>query len=311
MKKKKNNNLKKILIMLVLVFSLTGCTTILKDSDGKAVQNKTTGQSLTKNILCQPLEKETIELYEKNKVDVSELPKCSEMNIVSGNYEGIWTTVFVKPLAWVIIQIGEIFKNYGLAIIVTTLLIRLITMPFTKKAALQSENLKKAQPELERLEKKYKNKTDQNSMLQKNQEMLGIYKKYEINPMSSCLFSLLQIPLFFAFYEAMNRLPAIFESSFLGFQLGTTPVTGLSHGNYLYIIIIVLVIVTSYLSFKLNSSASMGEDQAKQMKMMTNFMTIFIGIASLTLSTGIAIYWIVNSGFTVLQNLWVKRRKVK
>lgn len=309
MKKKKNNNLKKILIMLVLVFSLTGCTTILKDSDGKAVQNKTTGQSLTKNILCQPLEKETIELYEKNKVDVSELPKCSEMNIVSGNYEGIWTTVFVKPLAWVIIQIGEIFKNYGLAIIVTTLLIRLITMPFTKKAALQSENLKKAQPELERLEKKYKNKTDQNSMLQKNQEMLGIYKKYEINPMSSCLFSLLQIPLFFAFNEAMNRLPAIFESSFLGFQLGTTPVTGLSHGNYLYIIIIVLVIATSYLSFKLNSSASMGEDQAKQMKMMTNFMTIFIGIASLTLSTGIAIYWIVNSGFTILQNLWVKRRK--
>lgn len=311
MKKKKNNNLKKILIMLVLVFSLTGCTTILKDSDGKAVQNKTTGQSLTKNILCQPLEKETIELYEKNKVDVSELPKCSEMNIVSGNYEGIWTTVFVKPLAWVIIQIGEIFKNYGLAIIVTTLLIRLITMPFTKKAALQSENLKKAQPELERLEKKYKNKTDQNSMLQKNQEMLGIYKKYEINPMSSCLFSLLQIPLFFAFNEAMNRLPAIFESSFLGFQLGTTPVTGLSHGNYLYIIIIVLVIATSYLSFKLNSSASMGEDQAKQMKMMTNFMTIFIGIASLTLSTGIAIYWIVNSGFTILQNLWVKRRKAK
>ncbi len=309
MKKKSYRNLKKILIMFILVFSLTGCTTILKDSDGKAVQNKTTGQSLTKNILCQPLEKETINLYKKNKVDVSELPKCAEMNIVSGNYEGIWTTVFVKPLAWVIIQIGEIFKNYGLAIMITTLLIRLITMPFTKKAALQSENLKKAQPELERLEKKYQNKTDQNSMLQKNQEMLGIYKKYEINPMSSCLFSLLQIPLFFAFYEAMNRLPAIFESSFLGFQLGTTPVTGLSHGHYLYLIIVVLVIATSFFSFKLNSGASMSEDQAKQMKMMTNFMTIFIGVASLTLSTGIAIYWIVNSGFTILQNLWVKRRK--
>lgn len=309
MKKKNYRNLKKILIMLILVFSLTGCTTILKDSDGKAVQNKTTGQSLTKNILCQPLEKETIKLYKKNKVDVSELPKCAEMNIVSGNYEGIWTTVFVKPLAWVIIQIGEIFKNYGLSIIITTLLIRLITMPFTKKAALQSENLKKAQPELEKLERKYKNKTDQNSMLQKNQEMLGIYKKYEINPMSSCLFSILQVPLFFAFYEAMNRLPAIFESSFIGFQLGTTPVTGLSHGHYLYLIIVVLVIATSFFSFKLNSGASMSEDQAKQMKMMTNFMTIFIGVASLTLSTGIAIYWIVNSGFTILQNLWVKRRK--
>ena len=311
MKKNNYRNLKKLLIMLILIFSLTGCTTILKDSDGKAVQNKKTGQSLTKNILCQPLEKETIKLYEKNDVDVSELPKCAEMNIVSGNYEGIWTTVFVKPLAWVIIQMGEIFKNYGLAIIITTLLIRLITMPFTKKAALQSENLKKAQPELEKLERKYKNKTDQNSMLQKNQEMLGIYKKYEINPMSSCLFSILQVPLFFAFYEAMNRLPAIFESSFLGFQLGTTPVTGLSHGNYLYLIIVVLVIATSFFSFKLNSGASISEDQAKQMKMMTNFMTIFIGVASLTLSTGIAIYWIINSGFTILQNLWVKRRKAQ
>ncbi len=309
MKKKKVKNFKKIVIMLFLVLSLTGCTTILKDKDGKAVQNKTTGQNLTKNILCQPSEKETIKLYKQNKVDIDKLPKCSEMKVLSGNYEGIWTTIFVKPLAWVIIQIGELLKNYGLAIIVTTLLIRLITMPFTKKAALQSENLKKAQPELERLEKKYKDKTDQNSMLLKNQEMLGIYKKYEINPMSSCLFSMLQIPLFFAFYEAMNRLPSIFESNFIGFQLGTTPVTGLSQGNYIYILIIVLVILTSYFSFKLNSGASMSEDQAKQMKMMTNFMTIFIGIAALTLSAGIAIYWIINSSFTILQNLWVKRRK--
>ena len=309
MKKKKVKNFKKIVIMLFLVLSLTGCTTILKDKDGKAVQNKTTGQNLTKNILCQPSEKETIKLYKQNKVDIDKLPKCSEMKVLSGNYEGIWTTIFVKPLAWVIIQIGELLKNYGLAIIVTTLLIRLITMPFTKKAALQSENLKKAQPELERLEKKYKDKTDQNSMLLKNQEMLGIYKKYEINPMSSCLFSMLQIPLFFAFYEAMNRLPSIFESNFIGFQLGTTPVTGLSQVNYIYILIIVLVILTSYFSFKLNSGASMSEDQAKQMKMMTNFMTIFIGIAALTLSAGIAIYWIINSSFTILQNLLVKRRK--
>lgn len=307
----KKKNIRKILIMFVLVLSLTGCTTYLKDNKGKAVQNKTTGQSLTKNILCQPLEKETIDLYKKNKVNVEKLPKCSSMPIVAGKYEGIWTTIFVKPLAWLIIQIGEFFKNYGLAIIITTLLIRFVTMPLTKKAALQSENLKKAQPELERLEKKYKNKTDQNSMMQKNQEMLAIYQKFQINPMSSCLFSMLQIPLFFAFYEAMNRLPAIFESTFLGFQLGTNPMTALSHGNFLYIIFIVLVVLTSYYSFKLNSGASMSKDQEKQMKMMSNFMTVFMGIASLTLSTGIGIYWIFNSGFTILQNLWVKRRKAE
>ena len=108
MKQKNKTNVKKVLILLLLVFSLTGCTTYLKDKDGKTVQNELTGQNLTENILCQPTEKETLKLYKENDVDISEYPKCEEMNIVSGSYEGIWTTVFVKPLAWVIIQIGEL-----------------------------------------------------------------------------------------------------------------------------------------------------------------------------------------------------------
>ena len=74
---------------------------------------------------------------------------------------------------------------------------------------------------------------------------------------------------------------------------------------------IVLVIGASYLSMKLNSTASMSKEQAAQMKMMTNMMIVFLGIASVSLSTGIAIYWVTNSTFTILQNLWVKRRKEK
>ena len=239
------------------------------------------------------------------------MPKCQNFQIVSGEYEGIWDTIFVRPLAWVIIQIGTLLKNYGLAIMVTTLLIRLATISLTKKTALQSENMKKAQPELNRLEQKYRNRNDQESLMMKSQEMMMIYKKYQINPMSGCLFSFLQIPLFLAFYEALNRLPVIFEGNFLGLQLGTTPMTGISHGQYYYIIIIVLVIGASYLSMKLNSTASMSKEQAAQMKMMTNMMIVFLGIASISLSTGIAIYWITNSTFTILQNLWVKRRKNK
>jgi len=309
------SNHKKLIIMLVLVFTLTGCTTYLKNDKKKNIQNKYTGQNLTSNILCQPVEgntkssKETVRLYEKYKKDVKKLPKCSEFEVTSGGYEGVWTTIFVKPLAWVIIKIGELFGNYGIAIIVTTLLIRLLTISFTKKTALQSENLKQAKPELDRLEKKYKNKQDQDSLMKKNQEMLLIYKKYNINPMSGCIFSMIQIPLFFAFYEAMNRLPVIFEEVLLGFHLGTNPLSALSHGNYIYIITVVAVIAASYFSMKLNSGAAMSEDNAKQMKMMSNMMVIFIGIASLSLSTGIALYWIINNTFTIIQNLIVKRRK--
>ena len=148
-------------------------------------------------------------------------------------------------------------------------------------------------------------------MMKKSQEMMMIYKKYNINPMSGCLFSFIQIPLFFAFFEAMNRLPAIFEENFLGMQLGTSPMIGIKNGHWYYLILIILVVLATYFSFKLNSSASMTPEAEKQMKMMSNISIIFIGIASITMSAGIELYWITNSTFTIIQNLIVKRSKNK
>ncbi len=305
------NKFVKILIVTFMIFSLTGCTKYLKDDNKKVVKNELTGQNLASNILCQPEAKETIETYEKYEYNLSELPKCTKLSLNNTKYDGIWTTIFVKPLAILIIKLGQLVKNYGLSVIIITILIRLILYPITKKTAMQSENMKKAQPELERLEKKYTNKTSQEEMMRKSQEMLMIYKKYDINPMTGCIFSLIQIPLFFAFFEAMNRLPAIFEENFLGLQLGTSPMIGMQNGKFYYIILIILVSLATYFSFKLNSSASMAPEAEKQMKMMSNFSIIFIGIASITMSAGIELYWIANSTFTIIQNLLVKRGKEK
>lgn len=299
----------RILLIFLLVLTLTGCTKQLKDSNNKIVKNEITGQSLPSNILCRAEDENTVKLYEDNGVEMSKLPKCSEFKITSGGYEGIWTAIFVKPLAWVILKLGGLVKNYGLSIIIITILIRLIMYPITKKSAMQSENLKKAQKDLEKLEKKYAGKQDQESMMQKSQEMMIIYKKYNINPMSGCLFALIQIPLFFAFYEAMNRLPAIFEGTFIGFHLGTTPINAMQSGNFLYIIFIILVVLTTYFSFKLNSGATPSPEQEKQMKMMSKIMVVMIGVTSITMPVAIEIYWIFNSGFTIVQNLLVKRNK--
>ena len=300
----------KIILMLLLVFSLSGCTKYLKDEDGQIIKNEITGQNLPSNILCQPVDKNVRKIYKENDIDLSKLPSCDGFSITDGSYDGLWDTIFVKPLAWVILKVGQFFKNYGVSIIIVILMIRLVLYPVTKKTAMQSENLKNAKPELDKLEKKYKGKdpNDQTIMMQKSTEMLAIYKKYNINPMSGCLFSFIQIPLFFAFYEALYRLPAIYEGSFLGFQLGTTPAIAFGKGEYLYLIFVVLVVAMTYLSFKLNSTASMNDEQASQMKMMSNFMVIFIGFASLTISTAISLYWVFNSLFTVIQNLLVKRR---
>lgn len=304
---------KKILIIFLIlcIFTLTGCTSYLKDEDKKIVKNDITGQNLVENILCQPISEETLSKYEDFNQDISLLPKCSEFKINSGGYEGIWTTIFVKPLAWLILKIGYFIKNFGLAIICVTLLIRTLMIPFTKKAAMQSENLKKVQPELTKLENKYKDKKDKDSTMQKSQEMLVLYKKYNINPMSGCLFSFIQLPLFMAFYESLYRLPAVFEGKFLCFDLGVTPLTAFGNGEYYYIILIVLVFLVTFYSFKLNSGAALGKEQESQMKLMRNITLVMIGTASFTVSAAIALYWITNSTFTIVQNLYVKRSIAK
>lgn len=300
---------KKLIILPVLLLLLTGCARTLTDKDNKTVQLESTGQSLIENILCQPTNEETIKLYESNGVDIKKLPKCTNYHITSGGYEGIWTTIFIKPLAWVIIKLGQLVNNYGLAIIIITVALRLAMMPVTKKTAMQSENMKSARPELEKLETKYRDRNSQEDMMMKSQEMLAIYKKYNINPMSGCVFALIQIPLFFAFYESMNRLPVIFEGSFLGLNLGMSPLTALKSGEWYYLILVILVVLVTHFSFKLNKTASMNSEQDKSMALTTNIMVIFIGITSLNISTSIALYWIFNSGFTIFQNLLVKRGK--
>ncbi len=304
----KKNNLKKLLVVFMLVFVLTGCTTQLTDKNKKAVTNKTTGQTLTENILCRPEDKDTIKLYEENGVKIEELPKCKNFSIDSGGYEGIWTSLIIKPLAWVIIQFGNMVKYYGLGLIITSLLIRLLAFPITRKTAMQSELIKQAQPELNRLEKKYEGKTDQQSMMKKSNEMALIYKKYNINPISGCLFAFLQIPLFIGFLEAINRVPAIFEENFIGFQLGTTPITGLTHGHYIYLILTVIVGLTTYFSLKLNSASN---PDNQQMQMMTKVMFVIILVTSFFMTSALNIYWITTNLFTVVQNLLVKIKKEK
>lgn len=300
------NNLRKLILLVFSVFLLSGCATALKDSDNKVVKNTKTGQQLYENILCQPENEEIRTLYEENNVDVNGLPKCKNFSIGSGGYEGLWTSVIIKPLAWVIIQFGNILSNYGLGLIITSLLIRLIAFPLSKKTAMQSELMNDAKPKLDRLEKKYEGKTDQESLMKKQQEMLMIYKEYNINPISGCIFALIQIPLFIGFLEAINRVPAIFEESLLGFQLGTTPMTGLTGGNYLYILLTIIVGVSTFFSLKLNSSSNPNNEQ---MKMMSRIMLIVILFTSLFMTSALNIYWITTNLFTVVQNLLVKRKK--
>lgn len=308
---------------MTVTLLLTGCTTYIKDKNGSPVKEPTTGQTLAKNILCQPTNKNVIKTYEKYKVNIDKLPTCPKFTPASGKYHGLWESLFIKPLSYIIIQIGKVLGNYGLSIIFVTLIIRFILFPFTKKSVMQSENMKKAQKDLNKLEKKYKGtEDDRDAQMKKAQEMMAIYKKYDINPMSGCLFAFIQLPLFFAFLESLNRLPIVFEGKFLGLHLGMSPFVKIfgssfsfeklfasfGNGSFVYLILPIMVCLTTYYSFK-NSSSGSSSEQQEQMKTMMNVMLVFIVFTSFTMPVSIILYWITGSIFTICQTEVIRRMK--
>ncbi|MGM9881714.1 MAG: YidC/Oxa1 family membrane protein insertase [Bacilli bacterium] len=312
---KKNKNAKRIVLVLISLVMLTGCTKNLTNEEKKVVKLDT-GKTLTENILCRPTDEKSIELYKENGVDINELPTCENFKPFD-EYEGLWTTIFVKPLAWIIIKIGVLLEKIGLgsgfanglAIILSCLAIRLILYPLTRKTAMQSEKMKEVQPALEKLEKKYKNKTSEEDQKRKAEEMMLIYQKNKINPVSSCLLSFIQIPLLFAYLEAINRTPVIFENKFLKLDMGMTISRGImSNLWYVYLLLLLLILATSYLSFRktLKDQATMQSG----MKGMIYFMLAMVVIASFSLPVALGLYWITSSIFTVIQNLIVERKKV-
>jgi len=310
------NNLKKVLLLIILIFMVTGCTTVLRDSKTKKAvtyEDKNLKITLNQNILCKPENKGVIKKYEKykKKINIDKLPKCTEFKVSDGNYNNLWESIIVKPLAWITIKLGTLVKSYGIALIILSIIIRLILAPFTKGTAEQSEKMKQMQPEVDKINKKYEGKNDQESMQAKSMETMAPYKKYNINPFSSCLFAFIQIPLLIGFLEAINRVPVIFEENLFGLVLGTTPMKAITTGHYQYALIVILIGVTTFISQKLNKTAPTPSSNDINPNTMLNVMLVMIVFMSLNFSVAISLYWIASTLFTIVQNLIVKKQAEK
>ena len=135
---------KKIIVLLVAVlFLTTGCgnKTYLKE-DKQIVTFESTGQSLQNNILCKPEEQALYEVYEKYNdqlnTKLEELPTCKDFKPNDIKYHSLWESIFVKPLAWLILKLGIAVQNFGGSVMLIGLGIRLIVLPFSKTTRNQS-----------------------------------------------------------------------------------------------------------------------------------------------------------------------------
>ena len=193
--------------------------------------------------------------------------------------------------------------NLGIGIILLTIIVRSAMWSLSVSQQKSMREMQRFQPEMKRIQDRYK--SDPQLMQQK---MMEFYKKHNFNPMSGCLTSFIQLPIFIAFLEEINRVPAIFEEKFLGLHLGTSPSVGIGNGNWLYVIIVILVGASTWYSFAKAGNSGGNEQQQKQTKMMMNGFSIMITVMSIFMTTALGIYWTVSNLFTLAQNYLVKRR---
>src|SRR5665647_451573 len=207
-----------------------------------------------------------------------------------------WFDVLAKPMLWLLNFFHQYSGNYGIAIILVTVLIKLVFWPITQKGMKSMKNMQKLQPKVAKLREKYKD--DPTTM---NQEMMALYKTYKVNPVGGCLPMVIQIPFFFALYQV---LLAAIELRHAPFMLW---INDLSAPDRLWIgvdipylhgipIMTLLMGASMYLQQKMTPTTA-DPTQARIMQFLPVIFTfMFINFAS-----GLVLYWFINNLLSILQ----------
>jgi YidC/Oxa1 family membrane protein insertase len=222
------------------------------------------------------------------------LTGCNITEPITPQSEGFWDKYVVYSLSYVITYFAELFgENYGLSIIIVTILIRFLLLPLMIKQTKSSKAMQAIQPELKELRKKYSSK-DQKSQQQLQQETMKLFQQYGVNPLAGCMPLIIQMPILFGFYQAIMRTEAISEHTFLWFDLGNPDP---------YFILPILAGITTYLQQRI----IMGDvtNQNPQMKMMLYIMPVMIVVFAVTFPAALSLYWVVGNIFMIVQSLFI------
>lgn len=196
-----------------------------------------------------------------------------------------------KPLFVVLLYFYGFLNNYGFAIILLTVCIKLIFWPLTHKSYKSMQGMQKLQPEMKRLKEKY---ADDKQRL--NQEMMSFYRDNKVNPLGGCLPILIQIPVFFSLYKVLLDSIELRHAPFMLW------ITDLSAKDPLFITPVIMG-ASMFLQQKLTPT-NLDPTQEKVMLMMPVVFTFLF----LNFPAGLVIYWLVNNLLTILQQLIIRRQ---
>ena len=218
-----------------------------------------------------------------------------------------WFSFLATPLAWLLRQIYSVVGNYGLAIILVTMIIKICLWPLTAKSYRSMKEMQKLQPKVAKLREKYGDNKEA-----MNREIMQLYKTFKVNPLGGCLPMLLQIPFFIAFYRVLDSLLELRGAPFVlwiqdlaapdrlgsfGFTIPLfEPPTGIP--------VLTLLMGASMILQQKMTPNTMGDPmQAKMMMMMPVIFTFIL----INMPAGLVLYWLVNNILSIGQQLLINR----
>ena len=221
------------------------------------------------------------------------LAGCSNLNEpITSHSSGFWDHYILYSFSRFILWLASLVGNsYGWAIVLFTIVIRVILLPLNWFQTRSMNKQMQIQPEMQALQKKYSAK-DVDTQQKLREETQKLYSEAGVNPIAGCLPLAVQMPVMFALYQAIYKTTQLRDGSFLWMQLGKADP---------YYIMAILAGVFTFLSTYISSYSQ--PTQNATTKIMTYVMPIFIFVPALTFPSAITIYWVVTNAFQVLQTL--------
>ncbi len=213
-----------------------------------------------------------------------------------------WFDIIAKPTLWILNKFYTVFHNYGIAIILVTVLFKIVFWPITQKGMKSMKNMQKLQPKMAKIKEKYKG--DPTKM---NQEVMAMYKTYKVNPLGGCLPMVLQIPVFFSLYKVLLQSIELRHAPFMLW------ITDLAAPDRLWIgidlpyvgglpVLTLLMGASMFLQQKMSPSTA-DPTQAKIMM----FLPVVFTFMFLNFASGLVLYWFINNLLSILQQVIINR----
>ena len=189
--------------------------------------------------------------------------------------------------------------NYGIAIIIVTVLMRIIIFPLTLKQEKSMKKMRELQPELEKRKEKYKDNPQEYQ-----QKTAELYRESGVNPLGGCLPLLIQMPVFVALYWAFsgNAIPA--DAKFLWFTL-KQPDRLFMIGNFAFNLLPILNVGVTYIQQKIMTSATSGQESSQQMQTMLYMMPLMMLFIFYKMPSGVTLYYLVSGALSLVQQYFI------